>query len=77
MNKFISGCRYVHDTAKDLDILVVKVRYRDEKRSKLLIKWVSKTSGSVVIFPGQRIDGTDNITVNSKDYVYWKLFGNS
>lgn len=77
MNKFNRGCRYQHDTGKDLDIEVVRVRYQDEKRSKLLIKWISKTNGNVVIFPGQRMDGTDTITIYSKDYVYWKLFGKS
>lgn len=77
MSKFLSGVVYRHDTAKDLDILVVKVRYRGEKKSKLLIKWISQASGNILTFPGGRMDGTDNITVNSKDYVYWKVLGKS
>ena len=77
MNKFIPGCTYSHDTAKDLDILVLKVRYQDEKRSRLLIKWISKLTGKVQVFPGGRADGLDNITVKSTDYLYWKLLGNS
>jgi hypothetical protein len=72
MNRFKSGYIYRHDTAKDLDILVVRVRYADEKRSKLLIKWISKTTGDIRFFPNGRMDGTANIEVQSKDYKYWK-----
>ncbi len=75
MNKFKQGSKYTHDTAKDLDIFVLKVRYEDEKRTKLLIKWISKVSGNVQVFPGGRMDGTDTITINSTDYPYWKLSG--
>jgi len=75
MNKFLRGIIYRHDTSKDLDILVLKVRYQDEKRSKLLIKWISKVSGKVMVIPGGCMDGTDTITVNSKDYMYWKKAG--
>jgi hypothetical protein len=75
MNKFKAGQIWRHDTAQDLDILVVKVRYEDKGRSKLLIKWVSQNSGTIQMFPGGRVDGTDNITINSKDYLYWKLKG--
>jgi hypothetical protein len=71
MNKFHAGVRYRHDTAKDLDIEVVKVRYQDSKRVKLLIRWVSMTTGKVVTFPGQRFDGVDKIEIQSKDYQYW------
>jgi hypothetical protein len=69
---FKAGVIYRHDTAKDLDILVLKVRYQDEKRSKLLIKWISKVSGKVMV--GGRMDGTDNITVKSTDYKYWTRY---
>jgi len=72
MNKFKSGYIYEHDTARDLDILIVRVRYSDEKRSKLLIKWISKTTGEVRIFPNGRMDGTDNIEIQANDYKYWK-----
>ena len=74
MNSFHAGVRYSHDTAKDLDIQVVKVRYQDSRRSKLLIRWISKTSGNVVTFPGQRPDGTDNIEIQAADYQYWKPY---
>lgn len=74
MSKFHAGVRYSHDTAKDLDIQVVKVRYRDSKKSKLLIRWISKTTGNVTTFPGQRPDGTDNIEIQATDYQYWKPY---
>jgi hypothetical protein len=70
---FRPGAIYSHDTAKDLDIFVVKVRYRDGKRSKLLIRWISKTNGKVQVFPGGRMDGTDNIEIQAEDYKYWKV----
>lgn len=70
---FRSGTTYSHDTAKDLDIFVVKVRYADTKRSKLLIRWINKHSGKVQIIPGGRMDGTFNIEIQAKDYKYWKV----
>lgn len=70
--KFKPGYIYAHDTAKDLDILVVKVRYSDENRTKLLIKWISKATGNVRILPNGRLDGNDNIEIQSKDYQYWR-----
>jgi hypothetical protein len=75
--KFFSGKRYVHDTAKDLAIEVVKVQFQDDKRSKLLIRWINIHSKNVVVFPGQRADGTARVEIQSKDYQYWNLFGNS
>lgn len=72
MKKFIPGCVYRHDTAKDLDIMVVRVRYADEKRSKLLIRWIDKHSGNVRVFPSNRYDGADNVEIKAKDYQYWK-----
>lgn len=69
---FKSGYIYTHDTAKDLDILIVRVRYVDEKRSKLLIKWISKTTGDVRILPNGRMDGTANLEIKNDDYKYWK-----
>lgn len=72
MMGFKSGYVYRHDTAKDLDILIVRVRYADQKRSKLLIKWISKTTGDVRFFPNGRMDGTANIEIQAKDYKYWK-----
>lgn len=69
--KFKPGCTYRHDTAKDLDILVVKIRFSDEKRSKLLIRWIDKHSGNVRTFPSSRQDGTDSIEIQAKDYQYW------
>ena len=71
--KFRSGCTYRHDTAKDLDILVVKVRYADEKRSKLLIRWIGMQSGNVRDLPGtSRPDGVTTVEIRSTDYKYWK-----
>lgn len=69
--KFKPGCVYRHDTAKDLDILVVKVRYANEKKSKLLIRWVDMFSGNVRNFPGGRTDGKVNIEIQADDYKYW------
>lgn len=70
---FKSGHVYRHLTSKDLDILIVKVRFSDDKRSKLLIKWVNKHTGNVVVIPGKRYDGTDNIEIKKKDFQYWKI----
>ena len=75
--KFYGGKRYIHDTAKDLAIEVVKVQFQDSKRSKLLIRWVDLHSKKVVIIPGGRADGTARIEIQAKDYQYWKVFGNS
>jgi hypothetical protein len=61
---------YRHLTSKDLDIFVVKVRYQDEKRVKLLIRWVYKTNGNFADLPGLR-DGKDNIVVSADQYKYW------
>ena len=70
--KFKPGCVYRHDTAKDLDIMIVRVRYSDEKRSKLLIRWIDIRSGNVRSFPSNRFDGTANIEIQAKDYQHWK-----
>lgn len=70
--KFKPGCVYRHDTAKDLDILIVKVRYVDQKRSKLTIRWIDINSGNVRYFPNGRIDGTSNVEIKAEDYKYWK-----
>jgi hypothetical protein len=68
---FKQGWVYRHNTSRDLDILVIKVRYKDSKRSKLLIKWISKFTGDVRYLPSGRMDGTDNIEIQAKDYKYW------
>jgi len=70
VNRWTSGCMYRHLTSKDLDIFVVKVRYQDEKRVKLLIRWVYKTNGNFADLPGLR-DGKDNIVVSADQYKYW------
>lgn len=70
--KFKQGCVYRHDTAKDLDILIVKVHYTDEKRSKLLVRWIDMHSGNVRNFPDERMNDTDTLEIDSKDYQYWK-----
>jgi hypothetical protein len=70
--KFKPGCIYRHDTAKDLDIMVVKVRYVDKKRSKLVIRWIDMHTGNVRYFPNGRIDGTSNVEIQADDYKYWK-----
>ena len=67
---FTPGCSYRHLTAKDLDIHVVKVRYKDGKRSKLLIWWLSKTTGQPQLF-GDKL--ADNIVVKAEDYKYWSI----
>ena len=65
---FFAGGTFKHLTAKDLDIYVVKVRYADSKRAKLLIWWVSKLTGQPVQFGGKL---TDNIVVRADQYQYW------
>lgn len=69
-HRWISGCSYRHDTSKDLDIFVVKVLHQDEKRVKLLIRWVYKSNGNFADLPGLT-DGKDNITIAKTDYKYW------
>ena len=68
---FKPGCRYRHITAKDLDILVMKVRFSDSKRSKLLIQWIDKHTGNVRMFPGNRYDGRSSIEIRAEDYKWW------
>jgi hypothetical protein len=68
--KFISGAIYRHLTTKDLDILVIKVRYFDEKRTKLLVKFLTKVGGKICDFKGN--GGRENITVECSQYKYWK-----
>ncbi len=69
---FKSGCLYRHDTSQDLDIFVIKVRYADEKRAKLLIYWMDKRTGNIRVIPGGRIDGTDKVEIQAQDFQYWK-----
>lgn len=73
MRKFHRGVIYRHLTSGDLDIYVVSNPYYDDKRSKLKIRWVSKTTGKFVHFPGDRIDGTTNIEIRSEDYIHWTV----
>lgn len=70
VHRWISGIKYRHDTSRDLDIFVVKVRYRDEKRVKLLIRWVYKSNGEFADLPGLR-DGKDNIIIATDQFKYW------
>lgn len=69
--KFRSGGTYRHITSQDLDILVIRVPYFDEKRSKLKIHWVSKTSGNIRHLPGGRADGQASIEIKAEDYKNW------
>jgi hypothetical protein len=71
MKKFHRGCIYRHNTSGDLDIYIVSVSYFDNSRSKLKVKWVSKTTGKLVYFPGGRTDGISNIEIKANDYKYW------
>jgi len=71
MNKWNSGTLYRHATAKDLDMLVLKVRYKDSKRVKLLVMWVYQTTKNLAKFPGTRFDGRDNVTIKAEDFKYW------
>jgi hypothetical protein len=69
---FKTGKAYRHDTSQDLDIFVIKVRYSDKNKAKLLIRWMDKNSGNIRTFPGSRPDGADNIEIQAKDFQYWK-----
>lgn len=69
--KFRNGGTYRHITSGDLDILVIRVPYFDEKRSKLKIHWVDKRNGKIRHFPGGRADGIANIEIQSADYKNW------
>ena len=69
---FKSGCIYSHATARDLNILILKVRFSDKNRSKLLIRWIDKVTGNVRNFPGSnRPDGACTIEIQEKDYKWW------
>jgi hypothetical protein len=70
VHKWASGCKYRHTTAKDLDVYVVKVRYHDDKRVKLLVRWVFQSSGEFANLPGLR-DGKDNIIITTDQFKYW------
>jgi hypothetical protein len=69
--RFKAGGTYRHLTSQDLDILVIRVPYYDEKRSKLKIHWVDKRSGAIRHFPGGRADGQASIEIKSEDYKNW------
>lgn len=69
--KFRNGGTYRHITSQDLDILVIRVPYFDEKRTKLKIHWVSKTSGTIRHLPGGRADGQASIEIKAEDYKNW------
>lgn len=74
ITKFTKKCKYVHDTAKDLAIEVVAVKYQDSKRIKLLIKWVNIFTGKTTSIPGGRLDGTQVITIQTADFQYWNSY---
>jgi hypothetical protein len=74
MIRFSKKCRYVHDTAKDLAIEVVAVKYQDSKRIKLLIKWVDIFTGKTTTIPGGRVDGTQIVTIQTADLQYWSSY---
>jgi len=70
---FKSGCRYRHSTAKDLDILVRKIRHSDSKRVKLLINWVDMHTGHIRNFPGTgKYNGSVTIEIKVEDCKWWK-----
>jgi hypothetical protein len=69
--RFKSGGTYRHITSQDLDILVIRVPYYDEKRSKLKIHWVDKRNGKIRHLPGGRADGKDSIEIKAVDYKNW------
>jgi hypothetical protein len=71
VERFVRGAFYRHDTSGDLDIYVVSVPYFDEKRFKLKVQWISKTTGNLVHFPGQTISGTSDIEIKRSDLQYW------
>lgn len=66
---------YRHCNARDLDILVVKIKYADQKRCKLLIRFVGMNSGLIRDLPSSRMDGLHSIEINSDDYKLWTLLG--
>lgn len=69
-NHFKPGLTYRHVTGKDLDIYIVRIRYSDAKRAKLLIWWVSQTTGQPVMINGKL---TDNVEIKAEDYQYWSV----
>lgn len=63
MNKFKKLCEYSHICSRDLNIIPIKIQYVDNKRTKMKVIFVYKTSGNVV--------ETSNIEIKSEDYHYW------
>lgn len=67
VEKFVRGAIYRHDASNDLDIYVVSVPYSDEKRFKLKVQWISKTTGKLM----QPTNETSNIEIKRSDLQYW------
>lgn len=61
---------YSHLTSKDLDILVLDTMHSDGDKVGLLVHWVSKKHGDILVF-GDTLS-TDEIFIESKDFKYWK-----
>jgi hypothetical protein len=59
--------RYRHMSCLDLDIEVVKVKYRDPKRIKLKIKWIWRNTGLDHGFP------PENVEIQRADFWKWRL----
>lgn len=72
---FKNNCRYRHSNPNaSLDIYVVKVRYQDDDKAKLRIFWIQRHNGKVATYPGCKIDGTENIKIQGKDYINWSIY---
>lgn len=70
MSYFFAGGTFRHQTSQDLDIYVVKVRYADAKRVKLLIWWRNKRTGQRVQIKDKI---TDNVTITADQFQYWSV----
>lgn len=70
--KFYKQCRYRHLCAKDLDIEVVRIQYVDDKRAKLVIRYLHQRTGDVLWIG---LDGLERITIKADEFQYWNKVG--
>lgn len=61
---FIKDKLYRHDCAKDLDLLVLKVSFVDNKRSKLRVMYMFRN--------GTSTNTIENVVIHKHEYPFWK-----
>ena len=67
---FEEGKRYSRDTAKDLDIQVVKIIEENENDVKIIVNYIFKTSGMIL-----QHAMNDEVMIRKSDLKNWELYG--